>query len=78
MTDLIGKVFVTEGKYTSKAKKHKEGYTMTRRALGCSENGGLRFSCKVTDFARYDKEGFILSCRVLSFYTKTAKENVTL
>ena len=54
MTDLIGKVFVTEGKYTSKAKKHKEGCTMARRALGRSENGVLRFSCKVTDFARYD------------------------
>ena len=43
MTDLIGKVFVTEGKYTSKAKKHKEGYTMTRRALGRSESGLLRY-----------------------------------
>jgi hypothetical protein len=78
MTDLIGKVFVTEGKYTSKAKKHKEGYTMTRRALGRSESGLLRFSCKVTDFARYDKENFIFSGRVMSFRTKTAKEKVTL
>ena len=78
MTDLIGKVFVTEGKYTSKAKKHKEGYTMTRRALGRSEIGLLRFSCKMTDFVRYDKENFILSCRVLSFCTIKAKEKVTL
>ena len=49
---------------------------MTRRALGCSENAILRFSCKVTDFARYDKENFIFSCRVLSFCTKTAKEKL--
>ena len=77
MTDLIGKVFVTEGKYTSKAKKHKEGYTMTRRATGCSENGVLRFSCKVTDFARYNKENFIFSGRVLSLCMKTAKEKLT-
>ena len=50
---------------------------MTRRALGCSENAILRFSCKVTDFARYDKENFIFLCRVLSFCTKTAKEKLT-
>ena len=51
---------------------------MTTYATGCSENGVLRFSCKVTDFARYDKENFILSCRVLSFCTIKAKEKVTL
>ena len=51
---------------------------MTRRALGCSENGVLRFSCIMTDFARNAKENFILSCRVLSFCTIKAKENVTL
>ena len=51
---------------------------MTTYALGCSENGILRFSCKVTDFARYDKGNFILSCIVLSFCTKTAKEKLTL
>jgi hypothetical protein len=50
---------------------------MTTYALGCSENGVLRFSCKVTDFARYDKENFILSCGVLPFCTKTAKEKLT-
>ena len=46
---------------------------MTTYATGCSENGVLRFSCKVTDFARYNKENFIFSCRVLSLCTKTAK-----
>ena len=51
MTDLIGKVFVTEGKYTSKAKNHKGGYTMIRRAIGCRENGVLRFSCIMSHFA---------------------------
>ena len=50
---------------------------MTTYALGCSENEGLRFSCKVTDFARYNKEDFIFLCGVLSFCTKTAKEKVT-
>ena len=50
---------------------------MTRRALGCSEIGFLRFSCKVTDFVRYDKGNFILSCGVLSLCTKTAKEKLT-
>ena len=51
---------------------------MTTYATGCSENGVLRFSCKVTDFARYDKENFIFSCKVLSFGMKNAKEKLTL
>jgi len=51
---------------------------MTTYAIGCSENGVLRFSYKVTDFARYDKEGFILSCKALSLCTKTAKDKLTL
>ena len=57
-------------------KLSAQGGTMTTCATVCSEIGVLRFSCKVTDFARYDKENFILSCRVLSFCTKTAKEKV--
>ena len=52
---------------------------MTTYATGCRENGVLRFSCKVTDFARYNKENFILtSCGLLSLCTKTAREKVAL
>ena len=61
----------------SKSPKSKF-QSMTTYATGCSESGVLRFSCKVTDFARYNKEDFILSSRVLSFCTKTAKEKLTL
>ena len=52
--------------------------SMTTYGTGCSENVLLRFSCKVTDFARNTKENLILSCRVLSFCTIKAKEKVTL
>ena len=51
--------------------------TMTTYATGCSENGVLRFSCIMTDFARNAKENFILSCKALSLCTKTAKEKLT-
>ena len=51
---------------------------MTTCTTACGEIGRLRFSCKVTDFVRYDKENFILSCRVLSFCAIKAKEKVTL
>ena len=51
---------------------------MTTYATGCSEIGVLRFSCKVTDFSRNDKENSILLCRVLSFCTIKAKEKITL
>ena len=52
--------------------------TMTTYATGCSENVLLRFSCRMTDFARHAKENFSISCRVLSLCTKTAKEKLTL
>ena len=52
--------------------------SMTTYATACSENGLLRFSCRMTDFARYDKENFILSCKALALCTKTAKEKLTL
>jgi len=52
--------------------------SMTTDARGCSENRLLRFSCRMTDFARYAKENFILSCKALSLCTKTAKEKLTL
>ena len=51
---------------------------MTTYATGCSENGPLRFSCRMTDFARYAKENFSISCKALSLCTKTAKEKLTL
>jgi hypothetical protein len=49
---------------------------MTTCTTVCSEIGVLRFSCKVTDFVRYDKENFISSYEVLSFCAKTAKEKL--
>ena len=52
--------------------------TMTRCATVCSEIGLLRFSYKVTDFVRYDKENFSISCKALALCTKTAKEKLTL
>ena len=33
---------------------------MTTYAIGCNENGLLRFSCRITDFARYAKENLVL------------------
>jgi hypothetical protein len=50
---------------------------MTTYATGCSENVLLRFSCRMTDFARYDKENFSISCKALSLCSKTAKEKIT-
>ena len=50
---------------------------MTTYATGCSENGPLRFSCRMTDFVRYAKQNFSISCKALSFCTKTANEKLT-
>ena len=47
-----------------------ERAAMTTCALGCSENGLLRFFLIMSDFARYDKENFIVRCRVLSALRK--------
>jgi hypothetical protein len=52
--------------------------TMTTYATVCSENVPLRFSCRMTDLARYAKENFIFSCKVLSFGMKNAKEKLAL
>ena len=43
---------------------------MTTCALGCSENGLLRFFLIMTDSALNDKENFIVRCRVLSALRK--------
>ena len=47
---------------------------MTTYATVCSENALLRFSCRMTDFARYAKENFSISCKALLVCAKTAKE----
>ena len=60
------------------SKNHEKGNAMTTCALGCSENGLLRFFLIMTDSALNDKENFSISCKVLSLCTKTAKEKLTL
>jgi len=52
--------------------------SVTTYATGCKEDVLLRFSCRMTDFARYAKENFSISCEALSLCPKTAKEKLTL